>query len=382
MDILLSFPRSGNHLIRFIIEYIIGYPTKGCIDKDIPVYLNLYKTDKLMSHVIPEPFIIEKLHDSNSISNASSLIFIVRDFKECIPNHNNYNGDYRESMKLYIQNFIYYSNYKGPKLLIYYEDMIENSMTTIFSIINFIIQYNITLKNLLIHDNITTITNRLHYFIQNKKKLYEECLNAKGRYWGGNNSNNLIEYHFKRIPLIERQFIMNYMNKYSTTLSMISKYYTKIPVYLLLKGGLCNRLRCIEYYTYYCKTIDLTPYFIWNKSDACPGYYTDIFKENKYIIQDSKKVYIDYIGSKLTHFSDIHNKNIYEMLSLDIFKPTEMINEKVALFTSLLRNNFIAIHVRRTDHTLLAKKHNSFTPNSAFENFIEKPFFSYNQFSF
>ena len=171
MDILLSFPRSGNHLIRFIIEYIIGYPTKGCIDKDIPVYLNLYKTDKLMSHVIPEPFIIEKLHDSNSISNASSLIFIVRDFKECIPNHNNYNGDYRESMKLYIQNFIYYSNYKGPKLLIYYEDMIENSMTTIFSIINFIIQYNITLKNLLIHDNITTITNRLHYFIQNNQEI-------------------------------------------------------------------------------------------------------------------------------------------------------------------------------------------------------------------
>ena len=42
MKVLLSYPRSGNHLVRFFIELLSELPTLGCINNklDIPIYLN------------------------------------------------------------------------------------------------------------------------------------------------------------------------------------------------------------------------------------------------------------------------------------------------------------------------------------------------------
>ena len=44
VNILLSYPRSGNHLVRFFIELLSEIPTFGCkgTKKDIEIYKNLF----------------------------------------------------------------------------------------------------------------------------------------------------------------------------------------------------------------------------------------------------------------------------------------------------------------------------------------------------
>ena len=43
-NILLSYPRSGNHLCRFFIELLSELPTYGCSDSptDIEIYKNKF----------------------------------------------------------------------------------------------------------------------------------------------------------------------------------------------------------------------------------------------------------------------------------------------------------------------------------------------------
>ena len=43
-NVLLSYPRSGNHLVRFFIELLSEKPTFGCGDnpKDIEIYKNKF----------------------------------------------------------------------------------------------------------------------------------------------------------------------------------------------------------------------------------------------------------------------------------------------------------------------------------------------------
>jgi hypothetical protein len=44
MKILLSYPRSGNHLMRFCIEILTEMPTLGVIgnNSDIPIFMNIF----------------------------------------------------------------------------------------------------------------------------------------------------------------------------------------------------------------------------------------------------------------------------------------------------------------------------------------------------
>ena len=79
MHFLVSYPRSGNHFVRFIIEYITAHPTKGCSREDDPVCLNIYPTSNLMKHVNTEYCtIVTKSHSVPKIS--SSIIFLLREY--------------------------------------------------------------------------------------------------------------------------------------------------------------------------------------------------------------------------------------------------------------------------------------------------------------
>ncbi len=45
MNIILSYPRSGNHLTRFFIELLTEKPTFDCIGNpnDVPIYKNKFR---------------------------------------------------------------------------------------------------------------------------------------------------------------------------------------------------------------------------------------------------------------------------------------------------------------------------------------------------
>lgn len=68
---ILSYPRSGNHLIRFLVEFLTSKPTKGSQNspKDVPICFNTFPDPSVLEHVNREAnFSFEKVHFSHLIS--------------------------------------------------------------------------------------------------------------------------------------------------------------------------------------------------------------------------------------------------------------------------------------------------------------------------
>jgi hypothetical protein len=190
VKILLSYPRSGNHLVRFFIELLSETPTLGCKDniKDVSIYQNSFLENL--------PFNITSLNDYK-LNNlfvkyhfppeeiSEEIIFIVRNPKEVLLRHNNYklklNG--WDGFNSYFNSIEYYNNFKGKKILFFYEDIITNK-------VEFIIKLCLFLNNVK--------EEKKNYVINNIDKLFELSKNGKNRIWGGVNSDS-INYYYNRI---------------------------------------------------------------------------------------------------------------------------------------------------------------------------------------
>ena len=129
-------------------------------------------------------------------------------------------------------------------------------------------------------------------------------------------------------------------------------------------GGLCNRLRFV--FSHYVLASEQKDELvvIWPVLDECPGYFEDYFqpvpgitfyrsKPKEYIIgccSSSQVCTPDYRKLQLQpHMIDIINHN-----------------------RNQLQNDYTAVHVRRTDHSGLAKSRNRFTTDEEFVNFINE----------
>ena len=130
-------------------------------------------------------------------------------------------------------------------------------------------------------------------------------------------------------------------------------------------GGLGNMLRCIFSFYEYTKSINTELNVIWIKTAACPGYFLDNFEPIVGInfISNSADIEIDYWGSG-------HKDNIAPNYSC--LKVLPHIKEIIKNRTKILENNYISIHIRRTDHIGWAKHNNRFTTDEDFVNFIDK----------
>ncbi len=91
-NVLLSYPHSGNHWVRFIIEYLTGYPTCGIRSNknDVPIYRNVFPlTSHPLAHVNPHlEYLFYKSHKANArlfsgAEGVDSLLFLIRDYREC-----------------------------------------------------------------------------------------------------------------------------------------------------------------------------------------------------------------------------------------------------------------------------------------------------------
>jgi len=126
MNILLSYPRSGNTWLRYCLETLSGQKTTG--------YLNGRDIEKgVLETNRGKPTLMVKKHDTINIKNNKNnkLILIVRDYKECLVRHKG--GKYsiidnapepETNKKNYLKLLEFYERFEGKKLLVYYEDLI------------------------------------------------------------------------------------------------------------------------------------------------------------------------------------------------------------------------------------------------------------------
>ena len=134
---LWSFPRSGNHWVRFISEYLSGCPTHGCKNnpRDIPIYLNTFPSEEHpLIHVNPEnPFIFYKSHDVYKTTFTSAIVLLIRDYHA----HLSYLDKYKDYKAIahsstcfiyeainYLELIAAYDCFGGNKMVIYYEDLL------------------------------------------------------------------------------------------------------------------------------------------------------------------------------------------------------------------------------------------------------------------
>ena len=147
-NVLLSYPRSGNHLCRFFIELLSELPTFGCKGnpEDIEIHKNIFNED--VNFNIKNNFNHEdcyyKYHypPSSSHIDIQNLIVLVRNPREALLSQcgldklclNNawwsYNG--------YFNIIDFYNSFQGNKLLIFYEDMLTNKKQFINTLYDFL----------------------------------------------------------------------------------------------------------------------------------------------------------------------------------------------------------------------------------------------------
>jgi hypothetical protein len=202
MKILLSYPRSGNHLVRFLIEILTEQPTLGCIKNiyDKPIFENTFP-EKI-------PFNIDaslKYNDDNLFrkyhqiprQTPTELICIVRNPKEVLLRNLNYQyrTDGWDGYDLYFECIDYFNNFNGKKQMFFYEDICTNQIQFVEELYTFL--------------NINNEFKK-EYMIQNIYKLYEISKKGENRIWGGVNSNS-IHYYYDKINKNNKKHFDNYI---------------------------------------------------------------------------------------------------------------------------------------------------------------------------
>ena len=111
--------------------------------------------------------------------------------------------------------------------------------------------------------------------------------------------------------------------------------------------GLNNRLRVLFSYYKYAQLLNKKLIMIWESNYNCPGYFYDYFKplKNVEFYKNNNNFKIDYVSSKWNEIFHPYKMYIYKDLHL---KPNL---EKIIKNKKDKIGNYIAIHVRRTDHT-------------------------------
>jgi len=179
---IVSYPRSGNHWMRFIVEFLTGRPTLGCKSSeyyDIPIYKTEFKNGMCPIKIIDEGNpIARKIHGVNGINDDNMIVVVVRDYKECITRHNGFVSE--NYINEYYNIIDFYDKHKGNKLLVKYEDLINNNTKVADDVYKFFDCED---------------RNRLNDFKENLDKYRHMNKNVNGRRWLGSISGDDLDFH-------------------------------------------------------------------------------------------------------------------------------------------------------------------------------------------
>lgn len=131
-------------------------------------------------------------------------------------------------------------------------------------------------------------------------------------------------------------------------------------------GGLSNKLRVVFSYLYQAVKEKKKLVVIWKFDHLCEGYFLNYFEPIQNVTFLTKlpdKTRVNYIGCSSTKWDYNYSKLV--------LKPT--IKNKINNYINkYLGNNYIAVHIRRTDHIGLAKKKGKYTDDQSFIKYIDK----------
>lgn len=144
MNIICAYQYSGSFWIRYIVEYISKYPTLGVYPDhsaigsriDIGVHLR----NDIILYERSKPLITEKIQKSIYLVRNYTDVYIYKTaesgYELTSENIRNvFNNDYMD----YISILREYKKSKANKILVYYEDLIQNPKVWITKILDFLL---------------------------------------------------------------------------------------------------------------------------------------------------------------------------------------------------------------------------------------------------
>lgn len=220
--ILASYPRSGNHLVRFLLEFLTGCPTYGCLrnQQDVPIYKNQFPTQpNVLQHVNPNcsPIAI-KHHTYREIQEnlshkkfiPSSILLIVRNPLEAIAAHigtesyhyqkntaSNLKNIVERELNDYISLLNFFARVDLPKEIIFYE-RITSEDTSLW-------QPELQKVVNLFHNNI--LSNKFAELSSYYPEYLQISASGKGRFWAGVRSEGRSYYHLSKFSNAWMKFI-------------------------------------------------------------------------------------------------------------------------------------------------------------------------------
>lgn len=414
MHYLISYPRSGNHLIRFIVEYITSQPTLGCSKNDKPVCYNKYPNEELMNHVVKDATpILQKIHHYPKHEEPDSIIFVVRDYRECITKYLKYKfypitNEVRVEIKRYFETLLKCLRCNKSTHMVSYDALMLNTKKVIYKMMTFILLNNHNINDVDYHQ----VSAHMDQFIEKSDKLTQECALATNRHWGGYNSKSQLKFHILNVPFCHRlsfeEEIIKVFNDYNaeekSILEKALKPYDmgRVDYVLCPSGGLCNRLRSMFSLLEHCKNQKNTPLRLvvyWKSSSHCVQHFDDLFEpitefdssQLLIIKEENNPFHTDiYVDAKVstTHFPNTsiptateteettppfyRTNHVVDISSyFEYLTPSKQIQKRISTLKKQIGEQYIALHVRRTDHTELAKSKKRFTTNEDFFAFIK-----------
>jgi len=143
------------------------------------------------------------------------------------------------------------------------------------------------------------------------------------------------------------------------------RYCTRQYMVIHPDGGLCNRLRVVFSYVHIARKTNRHMVVVWVKNEECGGLFTEYFQPIPDVtFVESTHLSVDYEGGTIHPNYNENTDCIYSDLILLPTIAREIQKRKAIL------GEYIAVHVRRTDHTSLANSAESFTTDEEFVRFL------------
>ena len=261
--LFLSYPRSGNTWVRYCLEYLTKTETldTGIYDETETheeTFKGIFKRDKNI-----RPFIYKR-HFHNEISdfnvNEDFLIFLLRNYKECLTRH--LLNDLKNKRILtreidsYIKNIGLYEKWNKNKLLIYYEDLMTNFDFVFNQIVDFLNLDKNRYKKLI---------KNFDYHREKSIQLYAisvtkgDDLDYHSKKLSINFKNKLDAYIIKNAKLIFTKYLVRYQEKRSSLKEFLRS--TSINfISIIMKLALSTRYTKIRDIS--LKTLDLIQIYL------------------------------------------------------------------------------------------------------------------------
>lgn len=132
LNCLISYPRSGNTLLRFLIEYITERVVVD-YNEDIPDSAISYLANNNLDVIPKNPPILRKFHlvdpglNERDLIKDSKVTLIIRDYYDCIISHakRGCSKSLDDQIKDYCDLIKFYDWNKNQATFVYYEDLIN-----------------------------------------------------------------------------------------------------------------------------------------------------------------------------------------------------------------------------------------------------------------